>query len=202
MKQVNHEVRLEQITPNAAALVELAGRTCYKSECAAGKDPAGFIRRIIASGHHSVLEHAVATVRIITDRGITHELVRHRIASFSQESTRFCNYAGGRFGGELQFIRPVEMREDCWDLWLEACSTAERIYLEMLARGEKPQNARSVLPTCLKTEIVMTANLREWRHFFHLRKAPDAHPDMRVVAGDTFRLILDRAPEFFPEVGE
>lgn len=199
MREVSHKVGLEWITPDAARVVEQAGRTCYKSDCSTETTPAEFIAKLIKRGHLSVLEHAVASVRIVTDRGITHELVRHRIASFSQESTRYCNYAGERFGGEITVIRPETMKPECFALWLEAMGHAERIYLAMLELGEKPQNARSVLPTCTKTEIVMTANLREWRHFLSLRDDPAAHPDMQIVARNIRYLLQGAAPEFFPE---
>lgn len=195
MKLVDHRVSLEWITPGAAEHVESAGRTCYKSDPKEG-GAEDFVRSIINRGHESVLEHAVASFRIITDRGITHELVRHRIASFSQESTRFCNYSGGRFGGEIQFIRPVELPEVAWDLWLQAMASAERYYLELLSMGVKPQDARSVLPTATKTEIVMTTNLREWRHMLSLRKHKAAHPDTRVVAQAIYDILHEQVPAF------
>ncbi len=200
MQQVEHKVSLEWITPAPALMVERAGRTCYKTEDLSGKDAAEFIAKIIRKGHESVLEHAVMSVRIITDRGVTHELVRHRIASFSQESTRYCNYCGDRFGGQLQFIRPVNLPEVAWAEWLEAMEFLERLYLKMVnVYKVKPQEARSILPNSLKTEIVMTANLREWRHFLMLRKAKAAHPDMQVVAGLVYDLVMAHAPEFLPE---
>lgn len=196
MQLVNHGVSLEWITPDAAFHVERAGRTCYKSECKMGDNPADFVKSLINRGHESVIEHAVASFRIITDRGITHELVRHRIASFSQESTRYCNYAGERFGGEIQFIRPVELPERAWVIWMAAMEFAERAYFALLAMGVKPQDARSVLPTATKTEIVMTANMREWRHFLSLRRPKSAHPDMRVVARLLYRILQEQAPAF------
>ena len=199
MKEVTQLATLEWVTPNAAKMVELAGRTCYKSDCSMDSDPAKFIASLIKRGHNSVLEHASASFRIVCDRGITHELVRHRIASFSQESTRYCNYAGDRFGGEITVIRPEAMKPECFDLWLEAMGHAERIYLAMLELGEKPQNARSVLPTCLKTEIVMTCNMREWRHFLSLRDDKAAHPDMQILARQMRYVLQAAAPEFFPE---
>lgn len=196
MKIVNHEVSLEWITPSAKFAIEKAGRTCYKSEDKAGVNPGAFIQRIIASGHHSVLEHASASFRIITDRGVTHEIVRHRIASYSQESTRYCNYTGGRFDGQLSFIRPVNLPESLWQLWEKRMEQVEADYKTFIASGARPQEARSILPNCLKTEIVMTANFREWRHFIELRAAPDAHPDMRAVA----KLICDQLVQLEPEV--
>lgn len=202
MKIVNHEVSLEWITPSAKFMIEKAGRTCYLSEDKAGVNPGAFIRRIIASGHHSVLEHASASFRIITDRGVTHEIVRHRIASYSQESTRYCNYTGGRFDGQLSFIRPVDLPESLWQLWEKRMEQVEADYRSFIAAGARPQEARSILPNCLKTEIVMTANFREWRHFIELRSAPDAHPDMRVVAKMVGAMLYQLEPEVFGDLIE
>jgi thymidylate synthase (FAD) len=178
MKIVAPSIVLEWVTPNALEVIELAGRTCYKSE--PGSEPEGFARKLLKLGHESVLEHASASFRIICDRGISHEIVRHRLASYSQESTRYVNY--GTRGGEIQVIEPSGMSEAIRYEWLAAMEDANHSYLEMLANGATPQVARSVLPTCTKTEIVMTCNFREWRHFLRLRTAPAAHPDMRNVA--------------------
>ncbi len=162
--------------------IELAGRTCYKSEDKITPDSAGeFVRRIIKMGHTSVIEHSSVTVRFICDRGVTHEIVRHRLASYSQESTRYCNYSKGRHGGEITVIRPFFWDEDSkeYAVWLRSMQAAEDAYMELIKAGAGPQEARSVLPNSLKTEIVMTCNLREWRHVFSLRCAPPAHPQMR-----------------------
>ena len=184
-------------------LIELAGRTCYKSEANITDDSAeSFVRRLITRKHESVLEHVSPSARFICDRGVSHEIVRHRIASYSQESTRYCNYSKGRFGGEISVIQPTElmMSTQAWRYWEEACLTAERCYFGMLSVGCTPQTARSVLPTCLKTDLVMTANLREWRHFFDLRCAPAAHPDMRVVADIALAMMLQSYPVFFEDL--
>jgi len=226
---INHEL---------LTLIEDAGRTCYKSEALHDKQyeemlreagiPEGehcpdahqkvseaFIRRIIKSGHHSVLEHASMTVRFICDRGVSHELVRHRLAAFSQESTRYVNYGGG-----CQFIIPPWIKcfplgeyhywplhevDGSWDHvsapegsidlaemrsndemspmvdWMEVMLEIESIYSSLLEKGWSPQQARSVLPNSTKTEVVMTANMREWRHVLTLRTSPAAHPQMREV---------------------
>lgn len=176
--------------------IERIGRVCYKSEDKITDDSAEkFIKMIISNGHESVLEHHSLTFKIICDRGISHELVRHRIASYSQESTRYVNYESD----DIQFIKPSKIKE--FDLtscggternkeylcWKNACFDAESKYYDLRDLGVKPENARSVLPNCLKTEIVMTANIREWRHFLQLRTSPAAHPDMQVIA----YMILD-----------
>lgn len=133
--------------------------------------------------------HWNVTVKFITDRGVSHEIVRHRTASFAQESTRYCNYGLGKFGGEISVIRPAQFTDDFessnvqgYVVWLSACEAAERYYFQMLEAGCTPQEARSVLPNSLKTEVIMTGNLNCWDHFFDLRCAPDAHPDIQVVA--------------------
>jgi thymidylate synthase (FAD) len=143
-----------------------------------------FIRMILKRGHESVIEHASAGFLIVTDRGVTHEIVRHRLASYSQESTRYCNYGKEQFGGELSFVQPPLPVIDLIPkgAWAHSIETAEREYLLMLSKGVKPEIARSVLPNSLKSEIGMTANFREWRHFLRLRTSPAAHPQMREVA--------------------
>lgn len=181
--------------------LEEAGRICYKSEDKMTDDSAGaFVLKIIRLGHESVLEHEKLTARIICDRGVSHELVRHRLASYSQESTRYCNYGKDGFGGEITVIRPCFLLEGspAWRTWECAMNEAECGYFEMLNDGCTPQEARSVLPNSLKTEVVMTANLREWRHFFKLRCAPAAHPQMREVA----KMLLEEARAALPAIFE
>lgn len=186
--------------------IEKAGRTCYKSEDRITEDSAqAFVKKIIASGHHSVLEHEKITVRVICDRGVSHEIVRHRIASYSQESTRYCNYGKNGFRNEITVIEPcfwpsppggTGMFEAQRETWLDAMRSAEQAYMMLIEIGASPQEARSVLPNSLKTEIVMTMNLREWRHFFTLRTAPAAHPQMREIA----RPLLDDFKALVPVV--
>ena len=154
--------------------IELIARTCYKSE---GKIQDGsaenFVRGLIKRGHEAMLEHHSVTVKFVCDRGVSHELVRHRLASFAQESTRYCNYANDEFGSELVFILPWYLKygSDGFKIWQTEMSSIESSYFELLDFGCLPEEARSVLPNSLKTEVVMTANLREWRHFFKLRAA-------------------------------
>lgn len=165
--------------------LERYARVCYKSEDRMrDQHNSGFLQNLIKRGHESIIEHEKATVLFITDRGVTHELVRHRIAAYSQESTRYCSYNKDKFGNEITVIEPFFYigQEPAWGLWQEACLTAEKSYMALLAGGSSPQEARSVLPNSLKTEIVVTYNLREWRHFFRLRCDAAAHPQMRQVA--------------------
>ena len=169
------KVEIDLIMPR----LEACGRTCYKSEDKITPGSADkFIRMIIDRGHETVLEHAILSVRIVCDRGVTHEIVRHRIASYSQESTRYCDYAGNG----IQLIHPLgltakqkERREEYY--WI-----TQTLYNKERSEGLSPQIARGILPNSLKTEIVMTCNLREWRHFFKLRAATPAHPQMRELA--------------------
>ncbi len=183
--------------------VELAGRTCYKSEENITEESADkLILSLLKRGHESVLEHASVTVRVICDRGVTHEIVRHRIASYSQESTRYCNYSKDKFGGEITFIEPcfLEVGTKGYELWEKSCKESEKTYFEMIDYGMTPQEARSVLPNSLKTEIVMTLNMRSWRNFFKLRCAKDAHPQMREVANMIFECFKLNYPVFVSDL--
>ena len=185
--------------------IETAGRVCYKSEDKIQEGSAEkFIAGIIKRGHEAVIEHGVITVKFICDRGVTHEIVRHRIASYCQESTRYCNYSQDKFGGEITVIRPCFLTEGTkkYELWYHACDYAESAYFNMLIYGCTPQEARSVLPNSLKTEIVMTANIREWRHFIKLRTTEGAHPQMRQVACMLANKLAEMYPIFFSDLVE
>lgn len=152
--------------------IERCARVCYKSDIARkGHDQKHFIKQLINSGHESVLEHATFSVKFIVDRGVSHELVRHRIASYSQESTRYCNYSNEKFNNEITVIKPCFFNEgtDQYSTWKYACECSEKAYMILIANGAKPEEARTVLPNSLKTEIIMTTNVREWRHFLLLR---------------------------------
>lgn len=165
--------------------IEQAGRVCYKSEDKITDGSAEkFVAGIIKRGHEAVLEHQSITVKFIVDRGVSHEIVRHRLAAYCQESTRYCNYYLGKYNAEIAVIEPCffEKESNAYKTWYKSMEQAEAAYKVLAALGASPQEARSVLPNSLKTEVVMTANLREWRHFFKLRTAPAAHPQMREVA--------------------
>ena len=204
-------------------------RTCYKSEDLATpeKDKA-LIKRLIDSKHDAMLEFTDITVKFTTDRAIANELVRHRLASYAQESTRYCNYGKDKFGNELTFIIPswlnlpegeytywdgdwVDMRnmqhllkdkDDNVSGWLFALTHAQTTYIVLTDNGWTAEQARSVLPLCTKTEINMKANLREWRHFFRLRCSKHAHPDMRVLALDLLKQMHDKLPTIFDDIYE
>lgn len=199
MKIINADV--EFITPiDGAAILkrlEQCGRVCYKSEAKITDTSApAFVAGIIKRGHEAVLEHCSFTVKFICDRGVSHEIVRHRVASYCQESTRYCNYSKEGFGSEITVIKPCFLHPytDGFNLWEEGCLFAEQTYFNLLECGCSPQEARSVLPNSLKTEVVMTANIREWRHFLKLRCSPAAHPQMREVA----LILLDKFHSLIP----
>ena len=184
--------------------IETCGRVCYKSEDRIGEGSAEkFIRGIIRRGHEAVLEHFSFSVRFIVDRGVSHEIVRHRLASYCQESTRYCNYSGEKFDGHITVIKPCYLEEgtDAYMGWKTACSVAEDMYFDLLAQGCRPEEARAVLPNSLKTELIMTANLREWRHFFRLRTSPAAHPQMREVTIPLLAEVKERIPVIFEDIG-
>lgn len=216
--------------------IETAGRTCYKSESNITPESAAkFVKRVVENGHEAMLEHASMTVRFIVDRGVSHELVRHRVASFAQESTRYCNYSQDKFGNEITVIAPVFYNEvpkvlkfeigqsvakraidfnlladisgnDLafrYYLWLSSCLDSEKAYFYLLEKGATPQEARAVLPNSLKTEVIMTANMREWRHFFKLRAAGETgkpHPQMLEVAVPLLKECQESFPELFGDI--
>lgn len=183
--------------------IELAGRVCYKSESRISDDSAEkFIANIIKSGHESVIEHVSLTFKIICDRGVLAEITRHRLASFSVESTRYNDYSNGKFDGELTFIKPNFWNEDDenFKIWLDSMKILEENYLLMRKNGARPEQARSILPNSLKTEIFMTANLREWRHFLKLRTSSRAHPQMREVALKIYEILREKLPVIFSDI--
>jgi len=217
MKLINPYFEIEDFCgKRIVQRIEKAGRTCYKSENKITNDSAEkFAEMLIERKHESVLEHEKITVKIICDRGVSHELVRHRIASFSQESTRYCNYSKDKFDNQLTFIIPcwfndIEEGEftsvitapsiDPEIIWLRAMSWAEISYNKLIGRGWVPQQARSVLPNSLKTEIVITANLREWRLIFKQRTAKAAHPQMREIMQPLLNKFKIKIPVIFNDI--
>ncbi len=213
--------------------IEKCARVCYKSEdkiLDQAESAKKLIKNLIKNGHEAMLEHSCLTVKFICDRGVSHELVRHRMASFAQESTRWCNYSQDKFGNEITVIKPVEFERikidkliDEWNewngdddyhipnewtdaqcaawSWYGVCCEIEQQYLCMVNSFHmSPQMARSVLPNSLKTEIVVTANYREWRHIFQLRTAKDAHPEMRRLMIPLLKDLKERIPVIFDDI--
>lgn len=183
--------------------LETVARTCYKSEDKITEQSAPkMVKGLINSHHTAMIEHFSVSVKMIVDRGVSHEIVRHRIASYAQESTRYCNYSQGKFGNEITVIKPLFFDEGTREyiIWEESCMQAEKAYNELIEMGRSPQEARSVLPNSLKTEIVVTMNLREWIHFFNLRAlgttgAP--HPQMKEIAMMVLEEFSNQLPEIF-----
>lgn len=183
--------------------IEKAGRTAYKSEDKITQNSSKeFIKMITNRGHFSVIEHQSVTVRVICDRGVSHEIVRHRLASYTQESTRYCNYTKGKFGSKITVIKPCfwDENDEKYKVWKQTIEQIETAYNKLIELGASPQEARSILPNSLKTEIVMTMNLREWIHFFTLRTAKAAHPQMREVAIPLLKEFQRLIPIIFDDI--
>ena len=199
-------LRPQELTPSTVAAIysaiATAARTCYQST---GDNDAQLVKRLIASGHDAMLEHATMTVCFTVDRGVSHELVRHRLASYAQESTRYCSYDRAKFDGEITVIKPCGINKYAYLRWMELCEDAESAYMEMLQLETTPEIARSVLPHSLKTDVVMTANMREWRHFFRLRALGTTgwpHPQMVQVAMPLLKECAEAMPELFGDLME
>jgi thymidylate synthase (FAD) len=201
MKIITPSVELLNITPNAEKLIERAGRVCYKSEnLITEESSAKFIQNIIKRGHEAVLEHANASLLFICDRGVTHELVRHRLVAYCQESTRYCNYSKDKFSNEITVIEPPTLTPNQKMNWYDAMIHAELSYTLLIRDGVSPQIARSVLPNSLKTEIVATANMREWRHILKLRTSPAAHPQIIEVINIAKSILKKECPNVFGDI--
>lgn len=187
-------------------MIERIARTCYKSEDKISIDMSSakeLIGNLIKNGHEAMLEHESLSVKFICDRAISHELVRHRMASFAQESQRYCNYSKDKFDNNVTFIQPWWMDEEDdigYSVWKKSCLQAERAYFDLLDFGYSPQQARGVLPNCTKTEIVVTANYREWMHILKLRTAKDAHPDMRHMMQVLLAELKAKIPIIFDDI--
>jgi len=196
---------LTEISHNAEKelrLIEKAGRTCYKSEPGDFERCKNFIRNIINSGHESVLEHSSLTVKFITSRSVSHQLVRHRLCAFSQESQRYCNYTKDRFSNEITFIPPVGLTEGEFEAWKRSCINDEYEYNRAIANGKSPETARAILPNCTKTEIVVTANYREWRHIFKERTSSRADASMRDLMIPLLSRLYFDIPVIFEDMKE
>lgn len=197
--------------------IEKIGRVCYKSEgkiTEDGESAKKFVKMLIDRGHEAMIEHSSLSVKFVVDRGVSHELVRHRIASFAQESTRYVNYSLEKFGNEINVIdlEPGMMLDGkmknmtsqeltaIYQEWISSMYDAEKHYMKMIELGATPQIARSVLPNSTKTEITITANYREWRNFFKLRVPSTAHPQMREVTILLLKELQRRLPIIFDDI--
>ena len=198
--------------------IELAARTCYKSEDKITDESAEkLITKLIDSHHDAMLEFGPSiTVKFICDRGVSHELVRHRLCSFAQESTRYCNYSKDKHDNQITFIEPLWLNDipekwhefgdhqmeriDSAANYKEFLLMAEETYMELIKEGWSPQQARSVLPNSLKTEIVVKANIREWRHIFMQRTDNGAHPQMKELMIPLLKEFADESPILFKDL--
>ena len=211
MKLIKPSIQFLWMTNNPLQTIEKIGRTCYKSENKITPQSAsGFVKMLIEKGHEAMIEHASISYRVICDRGVTHEIVRHRLFSYAQESTRYCNY-----NGRVTYVLPpwVELDEGEYlssdaakdvvtENWLDLLLRAEESYTALTNYGWVPQQSRSVLPNALKTEIVITGNLREWHHFFRLRTSKTAHPQMQEIANMLLKDVRIRVPVIFENLTE
>lgn len=213
MKIIESSYEIEEVHgPSVLMRIAYAGTLCYKNEgeIKTLEDAKNFIRKRIKQGHESIIEHEKVTVKVICDRGVSHEIVRHRIGSYSQESTRYCNYANDKFGDEITVIdiskhlleRFGEEGFMATGIWSETMKTCESAYKEMVnTLGIPPEFARSVLPNSLKTEIVITYNLRQWRHFFKLRaQSKRAHPQLREITIPMLKDFQKLIPVVFDDI--
>ena len=189
--------------------IEKVGRVCYKSEDLITKDGESakkFVKMLTKNHHEAMLEHGgTISVLFTVDRGVTHELVRHRLASFAQESTRYCNYSHDKFGDEITVIKPYFFEKDSpeYKLWKDSCLQAEKAYFDLLKAGATPQEARLVLPTSVKADITVTANIREWRHILNLRAAGTTgkpHPQMCEVMVPLLNELHQKVPVVFDDI--
>lgn len=206
----SHEILTDTLPIEDLKKIEKAARVCYKSEHLIdekGESAKKLVGSLIANGHEAMLEHAFLTVKFITDRATSHELVRHRIASFAQESQRYCNYSKDKFDSEISFIEPWwfvngvnGIAPDGAVEFIDSLVKAEQAYFKLLDVGYKPQDARSVLPNCTKTEIVITANFREWRHILKLRTAREAAPEMRRLMRPLLEQLYIDYPVLFNDI--
>jgi len=190
--------------------IEKTGRLCYKSEDKITSDSASkFVEMLIKRRHEAMIEHVSVTIKFVTNRGVSHEMVRHRLASYAQESTRYVNYSKDKNGSGINVLDiATGFNYDLGDnkdalkycIWLEAMESAEESYLALIKAGAKAEEARGVLPISTKTEITMTANLREWRHFIRMRAARTAHPEIRMGAIEVFDTFMTYLPEVFQDL--
>ena len=200
MRKEPQRIRLIDPIPEEQLLakIEKAGRTCYQSE--AKGDPKEFIKRLIEKEHLSVLEHGSVTFEAVTTRALANQLVRHRIASYSQESTRYCNYSKGKFEGEIAVIKPTRLEGKAYLIWAEAMKTAEKAYIELIQEGTPPEVARGILPLDTKTSIVVTMNFRALREFLQKRLHKDAQQEMQTLAKVLLAELIWEYPTIFKDL--
>lgn len=202
---LSHEILSDVDGPSMLRRIERAGRTCYRSEDKITDDSAEkFVAMLIARGHEAMLEHAEnISVLFHVNRGVTHEAVRHRLGSFGQSSTRYCNYAKGKFGSEITLAPMLEgLNDPQMERRMALYRHIEEVYMAEIEEGIKPQQARDNLPICLQSDIVVTTNVRHWREIFRQRTTKFAHPQMRWVMCRLLSDLRARVNVLFDDVGE
>jgi len=182
--------------------IEKGCRTCYRSEGSITEDS---YKRLLSNclnrGHESVMEHEKITIRMKCDVGVYKDLTRHRIASFSIESTRYCNYGKDKFDNEISFIKPCNIDdEELYKDWEDACKTIEKYYLDMTQKGATPDQMRMILPHSTAAEVTMTANIREWRHILSLRASKFTHPAVQQLMIPLLLHLRQEMPELFSDI--
>ena len=206
MKIIKPSFEVVDIVNGDAVLkkLERVARICYDSgdkitEVSARK----FVKGLIDKGHEAMIEHHTLSVIFTIDRGISHEIVRHRHCSFAQSSTRYINYTKDKYG-EISVIEPFYLEEGTrgYDTWAKSCAIAEAAYFDLIKECFPPEKARVVLPTSTKTELVVTCNLREWRHIFRLRCSKKAHPQIREVMLPLLYKLHSKIPVVFDDIWE
>lgn len=213
MKLIAPSYEIVECPTDSLERIERGARTCYKTEERIGDGSAEkLVRHLVDRGHNAMLEFGgVIWIRFTSSRGFSHEMVRHRLASYAQESTRYCNYSREKFDGQVGFIDPQTIAPERWtakqlELWLRGCEAifqlSEEWYLSMVNAGIPAQYAREVLPIGLKTEINVQANIVEWRHIFKQRTSPAAHPRMRELMIPLLHDLSKLVPVVFDDIAE
>ena len=180
--------------------IEIAGRNCYKSEDRIEPGSAAkFAKRLTDLNHHAMIEFGSVMIRLITDRACLVDLTRHRHVSFAVESTRYCNYTKGKFGGEITFVKSVDLAEGTveYEAWKEGLKDAEQRYFFMIEKGVKAQSAKLILPHSLKVDMIMKCNFRELLHILKLRTSKAAHPDVQNIMNMVYQHCHAHCPEVF-----
>lgn len=202
----SYEILSDISDNNILKFIEKVARTCYKSEDHIKEGSAEkLVKMLVERGHTAMIEHFSISVKFVVNRGVTHELVRHRMASYAQESTRYCNYNKGKFGNEITVVEPYwyeNASDNAKKKWLNGMENIEKTYIDLIEEGQTAQAARSVLPIGIKSEIICTANLREWVHIFDLRCSSAAHPDIRNIMLLLLKEMQKRIPIIFDKVYE
>lgn len=204
MKIIEPSIEVEDYNPLLIMKnIERACRTCYRSEDKISENSyKNLLKNCINRGHESVLEHEKITIRMICDIGVYKDLTRHRFASFSIESTRYCAYNKDKFGNEIKFIRPCNIEEDTilYDLWEDAMTEVEYNYIMMSNNGATPDQMRMILPHSTAALVTMTANIREWKHILELRCSSHAHPAVQQILIPLLLKFKEDMPEIFDSI--